>query len=86
MFASPGNFAVCAGIIVAAGFLPALLYSWGLAGVEAGKGAVMASMEPVTASVLGFLVYHETPTPLGLAGIVLVLAAVVILNLKPKET
>ncbi len=85
MFAGFGNFAVCAGIIVVAGFLPALLYSWGLAGVEAGKGAVMASMEPVTASVLGFLVYRETPTPLGLAGIVLVLAAVVILNIKPKE-
>lgn len=82
MFESASNFAVCAGLIIAAGFLPALFYSWGLAGVEAGKGAVMASVEPVTASVLGFLVFHETPTALGGLGIVMVLAAVVILNLK----
>jgi drug/metabolite transporter (DMT)-like permease len=40
----------------------------------------MASVEPVMASVMGFVVFHETPTVLGLLGIVLVLGAVVILN------
>jgi drug/metabolite transporter (DMT)-like permease len=69
------------GLIVISGFLPALLYSFGLRGVEAGKGAVMASIEPVVASLAGFLFFGETPTPLGILGIVLVLGAVVILNL-----
>ena len=74
------------GIIVISGFLPAHLYSLGLRGEEAGKGAVMASIEPVTASVLGFLFYGETPTPLGILGIALVLGAVVLLNTgKTKE-
>ncbi len=85
MFRSFDNFAVCAGIIFISGFLPAFLYSWGLEGEEAGKGSVMASVEPVVASVVGFAVFHEAPTLLGLVGIVLVLAAVVILNLNGKK-
>jgi drug/metabolite transporter (DMT)-like permease len=36
------------------------------------------------ASVMGFVVFHETPTVLGLLGIVLVLGAVVILNTGAK--
>lgn len=68
------------GLIVISGFLPALLYCWGLQSEEAGKGAVMASVEPVVASVLGFAVFGETPTLLGVIGIALVLGAVVVLN------
>lgn len=80
MFQSGTAFVLSVGIIVISGFLPALLYSYGLRGEEAGKGAVMASVEPVVASVMGFFVFHETPTALSLLGIVLVLGAVVILN------
>lgn len=76
---------LCAGIIVVSGFLPALFYSLGLKGEEAGKGAVMASVEPVVASILGFAVFHETPTPLGVVGIALVLGAVALLNLGGKK-
>ena len=72
------------GLIVISGFLPALFYSLGLRGTEAGKGAVMASVEPVMASLTGFLAFGETPTPIGILGIALVLAAVVLLNLAPK--
>ncbi len=75
------NLLLSVGMIVIAGFLPALLYSFGLRGEEAGKGAVMASIEPVVALLMGFFVFHETPTPLGILGIVLVLGAVAILNL-----
>ena len=80
MFRSGACFWLCVGLVVVSGFLPSLLYSWGLTGEEAGKGAVMASVEPVVASVLGFFVFHETPTVLSLLGVVLVLGAVIILN------
>ncbi len=80
MLESGRNALLCAGLIVVSGFLPALLYSLGLRGEEAGKGAVMASVEPVVASVVGFLAFHETPSVLGVVGIVLVLGAVVLLN------
>ena len=79
-------FTVLMGIclIVVSGFLPALFYSLGLRGTEAGKGAVMASVEPVVASLMGFAAFGEKPTPLGILGIVLVLGAVCLLNLGPK--
>lgn len=73
-------------LIVVSGFLPALFYSLGLRGTEAGKGAVMASVEPVVASVMGFAAFGETPTPLGIVGIVLVLGAVALLNLGGSKT
>ena len=85
MFQSGDIFAVCVGIIVISGFLPALLYSWGLEGEEAGKGAVMASVEPVVANIMGFAVFGEEPTFLGVVGIALVLGAVVILNVPARS-
>lgn len=85
MLASGRNALLCAGLIVISGFLPALLYSMGLRGEEAGKGAVMASVEPVVASLTGFIVFGEAPSPLGIVGIVLVLGAVVLLNLGGKK-
>lgn len=81
MLASGRNALLSAGLIVISGFLPALLYSFGLRGEEAGKGAVMASVEPVVASLTGLVAFGETPTPLAVVGIVLVLAAVALLNL-----
>ena len=81
------GFTVLMGVclIVVSGFLPALFYSLGLRGTEAGKGAVMASVEPVVASVMGFIAFHETPTPLGILGIALVLGAVALLNLDENK-
>ena len=73
-------------LIVVSGFLPALFYSLGLRGTEAGRGAVMASVEPVVASLMGLIAYGETPTALGVVGIVLVLGAVCLLNLGPRQT
>ena len=81
MLESGKNALLCAGLVVVSGFLPALLYSFGLRGEEAGRGAVMASVEPVVASLMGFIAFHEKPTPLAVLGIVLVLAAVALLNL-----
>ena len=79
------NALLCVGLVVISGFLPALLYSLGLRGEEAGRGAVMASIEPVVASMTGFVAFRETPTPLAIVGVVLVLAAVLLLNLGGAE-
>lgn len=85
MLAGGKNALLCLGLIVISGFLPALFYSLGLRGEEAGKGAVMASVEPVVASLTGFIAFGEAPSLLGIAGIVLVLAAVALLNLGGKK-
>ena len=61
--------------------LPYTLYTKGLERVPAGKASIMASVEPVTATVIGAAVFHEIPDFFGFLGIALVLFAVVLLNL-----
>lgn len=60
--------------------LPYLFYTTGLQYVENGTASVIASIEPVVATVLGFLVFSETPTLSTVLGIVLVLLALALLN------
>ena len=45
----------------------------------------MASIEPVVATLVGVFVYGEALSLTGIAGIVLVLAAIVLLNIKRPE-
>ncbi len=60
---------------------PYLLYTTGLQHVENGTASVIASVEPVVATVLGFVVFGESPTASVLLGIGLVLAALATLNM-----
>ena len=60
--------------------LPYLLYTAGLSYVENGPASVMASVEPVVATLLGFLVFSEKPTVSAFLGMALVLAALVLLS------
>ena len=45
----------------------------------------MASVEPVVATIVGAVVFHESMSALSYAGVVLVLSAVVLLNVKTKR-
>lgn len=85
MFANSGNlmFSVATGVVTC--FLPYLLYTYGLEGLENGKASIMASIEPVVATLVGLAIYHEKLTALSLLGIVLVLSAIVLLNVKNKK-
>ena len=66
--------------------LPYLLYTAGLRHVENGPASVMASVEPVVATILGLAVFHETPTIPALLGMALVLCALALLSIKtPPE-
>ena len=47
--------------------------------MESGLAAVIANVEPVVAALTGMIVYHETPSVWTAVGIVLILAAAVIL-------
>lgn len=57
--------------------LPYFLYAIGLKGMENSKAAVIASIEPVSASLIGLFVFHEAPTVLAVFGIILVLLSIV---------
>lgn len=85
MFASWGNCGLCLAAGVVTCYLPYLLYTYGLTGLETGKASILASVEPVVATLVGIFVYRETMTLLSAAGVLCVLSAVVLLNLKQKE-
>lgn len=83
--ASWGNAALClcAGVVTC--YLPYLLYTYGLSGLETGRASILASVEPVVATLLGVLVFREKMTLLGAVGVVCVLSAVVLLNGREKK-
>ena len=62
--------------------LPYLLYTVGLSHMRASAAAIMASIEPVVATAAGALVFGEGLTLSAVAGIALVLGAIVVLNAK----
>ena len=65
--------------------LPYLLYTMGLAAMRASSAAIMASVEPVVATIAGVVVFREAMTAAAFAGILLVIGAIIILNLKPEK-
>ncbi len=64
--------------------LPYLFYTIGLQYTENSKAAVIVSIEPVMAAILGLLVYREIPSPVSFIGILLVLSAVLLLSMPAK--
>ena len=56
-----------------------LLYTKGLAGMEAGKASVLATVEPVMASVVGMMLFKEDFTWMALMGIGLVLVSSILM-------
>lgn len=70
---------------IVASVAPYVLYSLGLRGTETGKAAVIASVEPIAASLFGIILYHEIPTVQSVFGILLVLAALAMCIITPKK-
>jgi len=66
--------------------IPFLSYTLGLRTVEASKAGIIATIEPMVATLVGILVFSEPLTFLSGLGILLILSAVVILNLNKKKT
>lgn len=66
-------------------FVPYMLYTYGLTGLENGRASILASVEPVVASLIGVFIYHEKMTIPAAAGVILVLLAILLLNLNPHK-
>lgn len=89
--ARPGKVAAAvtgstSGILLAVTFvlvstvIPYLTYTLGLKGVENGQASIIASVEPVVATLNGILWFHEKLTYAVFLGAALVLAGIVIAN------
>ena len=64
--------------------IPFLSYTLGLESVEASKAGIIATIEPMVATLIGILVFAEKLTIMSGAGILLILASVVILTKSGK--
>ena len=77
------GFCILTALITAV--IPFLTYPLGLRSVEASKAGIIATLEQVVATIIGILCFSEMLTVLSALGIILVLSAVVVLNIKKKE-
>ena len=66
-------------------FVPFLIYTIGLNRVQASHAAILATVEPLVATVLGILVYHEQLRTATLLGIACILGAILALNVGGKH-
>ena len=64
--------------------IPFLSYTLGLESVEASKAGIIATIEPMVATLIGILVFAEKLTIMSGSGILLILASVVILTKSGK--
>lgn len=65
--------------------IPFLTYTLGLKTVEASKAGIIATLEPVVATIIGIVCFGEGLSILSASGILLVLSAIVILNVKSNK-
>ena len=73
-------FLICLALGILCTVIPYLTYTLGLQYVENSKASILASIEPVTATLLGVLVFQENITLTGVLGMILVLAAMILCN------
>lgn len=66
------------GLIVLSSIVPLVLYTKGLAMLETSRASIVATLEPVVAAVISMAVFREAAAPAQLAGMALVIGAVVI--------
>lgn len=66
--------------------IPFLAYTLGLQTVEASRAGILATVEPLVATLIGVVVFSEPLTLLSGLGILLILAAVVLLNRETTDT
>jgi drug/metabolite transporter (DMT)-like permease len=66
--------------------LPYMFYMSGLKYLDPTRAVITSCLEPVFAILFAVLFVHETLRPLQVAGIVAVLAATVMVQIKPKDT
>ena len=79
----PGSLLLFCGLTaLVTAVIPFLFYTLGLRTVEASRAGILATVEPLVATVVGILVFSEPLTLLPALGILLILSAVIILNRK----
>lgn len=75
VFSSGSTFLLSIALGIMNTILPYFFYTKGMQHMENGKAAIFASVEPVTATLIGFVLYNEILTIPGIAGVIAVIIA-----------
>ena len=86
---SPKLILLSLGIGVFSTVLPYFFYTWGLKRMDGGRASILVAVEPVVGAVIGMTLFNESRSIIKIAGILLVIAAIVLMNIslpsKKKE-
>ncbi len=85
MTSSAENIALVVSLGLLMTLLPFILFNYALDRIEAGKASVITFVEPLTATVLGFLLYGEVLTIEAAAGMAMIMIALVAINRRDPE-
>ena len=81
--ADPGPLLLLCGLTaLITAVIPFLAYTLGLRTVEASRAGILATIEPLVATLIGVLAFSEPLTLISGIGIALILSAVILLNLR----
>ena len=81
----PGLILFCILTALVTAVIPFLAYTLGLRTVEASRAGILATVEPMVATLFGVLVFSEPLTLLSALGMLLILASVILLNRKTES-
>lgn len=81
VLADPGLIALTLVLALVNSIAAYVVYTLGLSYMDNSRAAVLATVEPVAATIFGFLFFHEALTPGGLLGTLLVLGGIVLSSL-----
>ena len=73
------NIIYVIGTAIVVTILPYIFYTLGLTKIENSKAAVLACIEPIMATVFGFIVFHEVLSVGEIVGVALVIIAIILL-------
>ncbi|WP_270180980.1 DMT family transporter [Alkalihalobacillus sp. CinArs1] len=78
------------GLIIGLGFLstmlPFIFYTKGLQHVESSRASIIATVEPVVASLVGFFIFNETLSMWQYIGMIMVISSVIIVQESKKQS
>jgi len=80
VFESPARTALALLCGLLTGSLAYVLYTAGMKGMETSRAAQLTTIEPVTAAILGFVLFHQPLSVWEIAGIVMVVGSVILMN------
>lgn len=79
------SFLFFLGTAVFCTLLPFLLYTFGLSGLEAGRAAIFATVEPLVGTLIGIFLWKESAGFFKLLGIAMIFAAIILASLPERK-